>query len=69
MVKNIVIVPVGSKGGFVLETRAGVDRSRSIFERGCRLLQGLSARTARYHRQPGRRRDRSTAGCQATRRR
>ena len=61
MVKNIVIVPVGSKGGFVLK-RAPAPTDRDAYHEGRRrLLPGLPARPARHHRQPRRRHDRAAA--------
>ena len=38
-VKNVVIVPVGSKGGFVLKRAPAADRSRRVHEGRRRLLQ------------------------------
>ena len=61
MVKNTVIVPVGSKGGFVLKRAPPAGRPRGLHGRGRRLLPGLPARPARHHRQPRRRRDRAAA--------
>ena len=58
-VKNAVIVPVGSKGGFVLKRAAAGRRPRGADEGRHRLLPGLPARPARPHRQPGRRRGRA----------
>ena len=55
MVKNIVIVPVGSKGGFVLKRAPVGGGPRGVHEGGDRLLPGLSARPAGPDRQPGRR--------------
>ena len=60
-VKNIVIVPVGSKGGFVLKRAPSRRRSRRLHEGGDRLLPGLSARAARSHRQSRRRPHRPAA--------
>ncbi len=61
MVKNTVIVPVGSKGGFVLK-RAPSPADREAYHEGRhRLLPGLPARPARHHRQPRRRRHRAAA--------
>ena len=61
MVKNTVIVPVGSKGGFVLK-RAPSPADREAYHEGRRrLLPGLPARPARPHRQPRRRQDRAAA--------
>ena len=69
MVKNIVIVPVGSKGGFVLKRAPAADRPRRVHEGRRRLLPGLPARAARPHRQPRRRQDRAAAAGAAARRR
>ena len=44
MVKNIVIVPVGSKGGFVLKRAPCGVEPRRLHEGGHRLLPGLPAR-------------------------
>ncbi len=44
MVKNIVIVPVGSKGGFVLKRAPPAARPRRLHEGRRRLLPGLPAR-------------------------
>ena len=55
MVKNTVIVPVGSKGGFVLK-KAPPASEREAYHEGRRgLLPGLPARAARPDRQPRRR--------------
>ena len=55
MVKNAVIVPVGSKGGFVVKRPPAPaptpGRPRGARRRGHRLLQDLDARPARPHRQ------------------
>ena len=61
MVKNTVIVPVGSKGGFVLKRAPAGERPRGVHEGRRGLLPGLPARPARPHRQPRRRRDRPAA--------
>ncbi len=53
MVKNAVIVPVGAKGGFVREAPAAGHRPGGVHGRGRALLQGVPARPARHHRQPG----------------
>ena len=70
MVKNAVIVPVGSKGGFVVKRpprhRWPTRRSR---RGGRRLLQRLHRRPARRHRQHRRRRRRAAARHRALRRR
>ena len=53
MVKNTVIVPVGSKGGFFVQAAAGPGGDRDAwFSRRRRLLQALHQRPARHHRQP-----------------
>ena len=44
MVKNVVIVPVGSKGGFVLKRAPSPSGSRRVHEGRDRVLPGLSAR-------------------------
>ena len=53
MVKNAVIVPVGAKGGFVLQAaaRPGATARRAM-ARGHRLLPDVHPRPARRHRQP-----------------
>ena len=53
MVKNAIIVPVGSKGGFVLQAPAG--RPRGAGARGGRPVLDAHARPARPDRQPRRR--------------
>ena len=59
-VKNAVIVPVGSKGGFYpKQLPRGGDAGRDP-RRGRARLQDLPARPARPHRQPRRRRRRSS---------
>ena len=69
MVKNTVIVPVGSKGGFfVKRPPVGGDRDARARRRR-RLLQALHQRPARHHRQPGRRQGRAPARRGAPRRR
>jgi glutamate dehydrogenase len=52
MVKNAVIVPLGSKGRLRLQAPAGGWRARSLSGRGNRLLFDLHPRPARSHRQP-----------------
>ena len=52
MVKNTVIVPVGSKGGFVLKKAPPMTDREALFEGRHRLLQRLPARIARPDRQP-----------------
>ena len=54
MVKNAVIVPTGSKGGFYPKQLPdpAVDREAWL-GRGHRVLQDLHLRPARHHRQPG----------------
>jgi glutamate dehydrogenase len=54
MVKNAVIVPVGSKGGFVCKRRRRW-RAGSLQAEGNVPAIDLHARPARPHRQPGRR--------------
>ncbi len=61
MVKNAVIVPVGSKGRLRPQARARRIRPRSVHEGRRRLLPGLPARAARSHRQPRRRPGRAAA--------
>ena len=61
MVKNTVIVPVGSKGGFVLKRAPPPTRPRGVPGRGRRLLQGVPVRAARPHRQHRRRARRAAA--------
>ncbi len=56
-VKNAVIVPVGSKGGFYpkrLPKRPGRRRADAVRAEGIARLQDLPVRPARHHRQPGR---------------
>ena len=53
MVKNAVIVPVGSKGGFVLKARRPPSRPRGLPQGRRRLLPELPARPPRRDRQPG----------------
>ncbi len=67
MVKNAVIVPVGSKGGFVLKAAPPAGRARGVPEGGRGLLPGFPARTPRPHRQPEGRRSRAAAGRRAPR--
>jgi glutamate dehydrogenase len=55
MVKNTVIVPVGSKGGFVLKKAPPATDREAYLAEGCGLLQGLPARPARPDRQHRRR--------------
>ncbi len=55
MVKNTVIVPVGSKGGFVLEEGTTGVGPRGLHEGRRGLLSGLPARAAGPDRQPCRR--------------
>ena len=63
MVKNAVIVPVGSKGGFVVKRPPLDGRARGALGRGDRMLQDHDAGAAGHHRQSvarqgaGRRRD------------
>ena len=62
MVKNAVIVPTGSKGGFYAKQPPGpVGRPRRLAGRGDRFLQGLHLRAARRDRQPRRGRGRRAA--------
>ncbi len=69
MVKNTVIVPVGSKGGFVLKRGPSpADRDAYLKEGHC-LLRGLPARAARHHGQPRRRPHRAAAAGEVPRRR
>ena len=56
MVKNALIVPVGSKGGFVVKRPPAEQRSRGVSAGGHRLLPDVPARAARPHRQLRRRR-------------
>ena len=59
MVKNAVIVPVGAKGGFVLQAAARRRRTaRRWMAEGVACYQTFISRPARRHRQPGRRRGR-----------
>ncbi len=51
MVKNAVIVPVGSKGGFYVKQPAGRRHARAGPGRGHRLLPDADPRPARHHRQ------------------
>ena len=67
MVKNAVIVPVGSKGGFVLKRAAG--RQRGAEGRGRRAVLDADARPARPDRQPRRRGGRASARRAGARRR
>ena len=66
-VKNAVIVPVGSKGGFVRQAPAGGRRPRGAAEGRHRLLPGAAARPARPDRQPGRRQGGASAARRAPR--
>ncbi len=54
MVKNTVIVPVGSKGGFFVKRAPVERRPRCAAGRRHRLLPHVHQRPARHHRQPGR---------------
>ena len=69
MVKNAVIVPTGSKGGFFAKQLPdpAVDRDAWL-DRGHRGLPDLHLRPARRHRQPGRRArsSRPSASCGTT---
>ena len=56
MVKNAVIVPVGSKGGFVVKRPPPAGDRAALLAEGVALLQDVPARPARHHRQPRRRR-------------
>ena len=69
MVKNAVIVPVGSKGGFVVKQPPPGGRARGAAEGRHRVLPDLPARPARPDRQPGRRQAGAAAGRGAPRRR
>ena len=70
MVKNTVIVPVGSKGGFVLKKAPPIVGPRGLACRGGRgLLPELPARAARHHRQPRRRRSSPPPDVKSPRRR
>jgi glutamate dehydrogenase len=60
-VKNAVIVPVGSKGGFFPKMPAARRRSRRHPGRGDARLQDLPVGPARHHRQPRRRQPRRSA--------
>ena len=63
IVKNVVIVPTGSKGGFVLKRAPSPTDREAYLKEGRGLLSGLSARTARPDRQPrGRRGGAAPAG-------
>ena len=66
-VKNAVIVPDGSKGGFVLK-RTPVD-ARGAQGGGVGAVRDVHAGHARHHRQPGRRRGRAPAARAGPRRR
>ena len=68
MVKNALIVPVGSKGGFVLKRPPG-RRARRAHAGVRLLLPDVPARPARPHRQPGRLGDRPPGSRGALRRR
>ena len=50
MVKNSVIVPVGSKGGFVLKKSPADRRPRGAHGRRYQLLQNVPVWNAGYHR-------------------
>ena len=54
MVKNAVIVPVGSKGGFVLKAAPPAADREAYLREGIACYQDLPARAAGRHRQPGR---------------
>ena len=55
MVKNALIVPVGSKGGFVLKRPPAQGGREAMQARGDPLLQDAATRDARHHRQHRRR--------------
>ena len=59
MVKNAVIVPTGSKGGFYVKRAAAQRHARAGPGRGHRLLPDADARHARHHRQLHRRQGRA----------
>ena len=69
MVKNAVIVPAGSKGGFVVKRPPATGGREALDGRGGRVLQDADARPAGHHRQSGRRRGDAAGGCGAPRRR
>jgi glutamate dehydrogenase len=71
MVKNTVIVPVGSKGGFYCKQPADpAVEPRRVVQRRRGLLQALHQRPARHHRQHhAGRQDRLPGQCRAPRRR
>ena len=70
MVKNAVIVPTGSKGGFYAKKLPDPTVSREAWlEEGTVGLPHLHLGAARRHRQPGRHRDRAARARRAPRRR
>ena len=69
MVKNALIVPVGSKGGFVVKRPPAGGGREALPGRGDRLLPDVPARAARPHRQHRRRRGRAAGPGRALRRR
>ena len=69
MVKNTVIVPVGSKGGFFVKQPPASGERDDSAGRGRGLLPHVHRGPARHHRQPGRRRGRAAAGRGPPRRR
>ena len=69
MVKNTVIVPVGSKGGFFVKHPPASGDREAVLAEGHRLLQDFHQRTARHHRQSRRGRHRAPARGRAPRRR
>ena len=61
MVKNALIVPVGSKGGFVVKRPPAEGGREALLDGGDRLLPDVPRRPARPHRQHRRRRGASRA--------